>query len=688
MAEQWKLILNNWSLGMSADEYSGGSFLYWENVNISRNSKSFRLADRVLSTDINNRGSNLIALVWPYQSDRIASFSTDWRIESNYIYNSTGGVLIWWAAYKRTTWWYLNAKKLGNYTIWVTSDKLDLFTGDLFSGLFTTTSNMILNPTLTTDTNWTVWAGRATWAGGATHTTGTTAMFSDDITVTEGKQYRISVEMNGCTTGSVEIYGFWWPNITLDNTDNWWIATSSVAATGTTIQVAFAPTNTFNGTIKYVSVLEYSWVEEDKVDITSHTRHPMYIEWWFIYIWSWNKVDIVETTTRTIYKTISLLEQDQDIFHIWQIGQSIVVLSTNGEDTKVAYRDWVSENANEILTYKDKVWTAAEIDGNIIYMICESNYKKELYIISGYDKVLVAKTIPNPYWFDYDNNAYAIISRNNFHNVSTYSNAMTFSGNKLIIPAYYGLYTYGYENPQQKNALVKERKLNTVSITSVANIWGLLYIAYNDVTSWVTKISYVREYNNIIWSWYVVTTPIIWDNFSTEKMIDKIKIGYIVPEPTSSIDIYVNADKYYFWTFYVSWLTTTPTIWATYTNYWSNVFEVVSTDISTWAWTITCRATTILYLDFSYGWALTKISGTWDASITYTDYDNFIKIKTIIADKYTHWNETIFAWSFVTAYMPDRHEIEIKVKITSTTVTGSPVIYDIPVLSSTPNNDV
>jgi hypothetical protein len=38
--------------------------------------------------------------------------------------------------------------------------------------------------------------------------------------------------------------------------------------------------------------------------------------------------------------------------------------------------------------------------------------------------------------------------------------------------------------------------------------------------------------------------------------------------------------------------------------------------------------------------------------------------------------------------MPYRHEIEIKVKITSTTVTGSPVIYDIPVLSSPTNNDV
>jgi hypothetical protein len=688
MAEQWKLILNNWSLGMSADEYSGGSFLYWENVNISRNSKSFKLADRLLNVDINNRWANIIAMVWPYVSDRIASFSTDWRIESQDVYNSTGGTLVWWAAYKRTTWWYLNATKIGNYTIWITADKLDLLTGDLFTWIFDTTDNIILNPTLTTNTNWTVWAWRATWAWWATHTTGTAAMFSDDITVTTGKQYRISVEMTWCTTGSVEVYWFWWPNIILDNTDNGWIATSSVAATGTTIQVAFAPTNTFNWTIKYVSVLEYSWVEEWKATITSHTRHPIFVQWPFVFIWSGSKVDIVDTTDWTIYQTISLLEQDYDIFHIWEIWQSIVVLSTNWENTKVSYWDWVSENATETITYKDKVGTWAEIDGNVIYMICESNTKKELYIISWYDKLLVAKTTPQWRWFDYDNNAYAILSRNNFHNESTYSNAICFSWNKLIIPAYYGLYTYWYENPQQKNALVKERKINTTGITAVANIWGLLYIAYNDVTSGITKISYVREYNNIIGSGYVVTTPIIWDNFSTEKMIDKIKIGYIIPESTSSIDIYVNADKYYFWTFYVSGLTTTPTVWATYSNGSSNVFEVISTNITTWAGTITCRATTLLNSQLVYGGTLTKIAWTWDATITFTDHDNFIKIKTITADKYTHWSETIFAWSFVAAYIPDRHEVEIKIKITSTTVTGSPVIYDMPILSSPTNNDV
>jgi len=40
---------------MSTDEYSGGSFLYGQNINISRSSKSFRLSDRILETEINTR---------------------------------------------------------------------------------------------------------------------------------------------------------------------------------------------------------------------------------------------------------------------------------------------------------------------------------------------------------------------------------------------------------------------------------------------------------------------------------------------------------------------------------------------------------------------------------------------------------------------------------------------------------
>lgn len=689
MAEQWKLILNNWSLGMSADEYSGGSFLYWENINISRNSKSFKLADRLLSNDVNGRSWNIIAMCWPYNTDKVVTFNTDWYIESNQYYNAMrASRTVWWAIYKRSTWWYLNAIKLGNYTIWLTTDKLDLFTGDMYTGLFAIGTNVVTTPTLTADTGWTVWAWWATWVNWATHTTWTNTL-TQTLTVDNASKYRVTVYATWCTTWTCAVTMWWTAMFTLSATSN--IRSFNIRTTASTSEdLTFTPSTWYDGTIGNVIVNLYTVanIEESKVDITPHTRHPIFVQWPFAYIWSWSKIDVIDTTDWTVYKTISLLEQDYDIFHIWEIWQSIVVLSTNWENTKVSYWDWVSENATETITYKDKVGTWAEIDGNVIYMICESNTKKELYIISWYDKLLVAKTVPQWRWFSNNKQAYDIISKNNFHNVSTYSNAMCFSGNKLIIPSYYGLYTYWYENPQQKNALVKEWKLNTVGITSVANIWGLFYIAYNDITKGITKISYVREYDNIIGSGYIVTTPIIWDNFSTEKMIDKIKIGYIIPESTSSIDIYVNADKYYFWTFYVSWLTTTPTVWTTYTNYWSNVFEVIATDITTGAGTITCRATTILDLNFSYGWTLTKIAWTWDTSITYTDYDNFIKIKTITADKYTHWSETIFAWSFVTAYMPDRHEVEIKIKITSTTVTGSPVIYDMPVLSSPTNNDV
>jgi len=40
---------------MSSDEYIGGSFLYSQNINISKSSKSFKIADRIPTKAINKR---------------------------------------------------------------------------------------------------------------------------------------------------------------------------------------------------------------------------------------------------------------------------------------------------------------------------------------------------------------------------------------------------------------------------------------------------------------------------------------------------------------------------------------------------------------------------------------------------------------------------------------------------------
>jgi len=296
--------------------------------------------------------------------------------------------------------------------------------------------------------------------------------------------------------------------------------------------------------------------------------------------------------------------------------------------------------------------------------------------MSGYDKKLIA--VWNNDWNDFWNNkeAYRLRQRNDFYNSPLWSNAMWWSGNKLFIPAYNWIYTYWFENPNMPSALVKEYVLPAHNISATANSWWVLYMAYADTITWYSTIGFTRTYQNSVTSWYLVTNPLLRDNFSTKKQLENFKIWYIIPEAAWSIDIYISANNNYFRTFYVSWLTALPTAWAIYTTD-TNTYEVISSTSTR----IYCKSVSVIKQTLLYNWTLTKTSGTGDASITIIDNDNFIKVKTITADKYTQWYELIFSNDFIITHMPYWHTIQFKIQLNSTTDTGSPEIFDMPILS-------
>jgi len=688
MAKAPWINLNNWTLGMSSDEYTGGSFLYWENINISDSSKSFKISNRILYTDINNRAWNIIQLLWPYNvwNNKVVSFSDDGYIENDDTFYPSSTVRdIWWPILKRSVW-YVNAIKVWTKTIWVTSDKLDLFTNDMYNWLFSEANNVVVNPSLISNTWWTVNTWWTTWVNWATHSSWKWLLTSL-ITVDRTKKQRIAINVTWNTT--------WTCVVKLDNsTVVWTITTSSPhwntffidndTATRTTID--FVPSTSFNWTIQYVSICPYSWIELDKVFITSSTSHPLYSTWGKLYIGSWAKIDEVNLTSYSI-DTWSIIDSTHTIIWIHEIWQSLVIISTDWEDTKMSYWDRVSWAPSEVVLWKDKVATNSIHDWTMLYVLCESLDKKELYVASWYDKKLIALWTTWLQWnFWYDALCYRLEQRNDFYNNPLWTNAMWINWNKLLIPSYNWLYTYWYTNPNSQNALIKEWALDTQNVSVVANIWWVMYICYKTKSTNSNRIAYIRSYQNqLSTSGYVVTNPILRDNFSTKKQLNRLRLWYILPLSTSSIDIYVSVNKYNFRTFYVTGITTSPVRWDIYytMEYSSpyNLYEVISTDITAWVGTISCKTINLVWFEFT-SWAdLVKVSGIGQTNISVSDSDNFIKIKTITCTWYTQWEELIFWQEFEESSMVDWHTVQFKIKLNTASVLWSPEIFDIPILA-------
>ena len=132
MAE-WKLTLNNWTLWMSADEYSGGSFFYSEWIDSYSSSKSFKLWHSLWHTEINKRNAWYAVALEPFELDeewynyiRMVSFSSDWYIESNWINRwSFPDWEFWWWIYKRPSGWYVNGLAIWNTLLGISNNKID-----------------------------------------------------------------------------------------------------------------------------------------------------------------------------------------------------------------------------------------------------------------------------------------------------------------------------------------------------------------------------------------------------------------------------------------------------------------------------------------------------------------------------------------------------------------------------------
>ena len=147
-------------------------------------------------------------------------------------------------------------------------------------------------------------------------------------------------------------------------------------------------------------------------------------------------------------------------------------------------------------------------------------------------------------------------------------------------------------------------------------------------TSWAS--SYYKIYQDDVISknyesdWSITYPVQIWSHMF-EKEVRDLEVSYSLPNSSTSMDVFVSVNDYYFWSFLTSWVVTAPDVWAKFKaswlswNYW---LEFVEKD---WNW-LTFKLT----WDLPYQTANTKnlVSEDNQTTIAYTEFNHFKKIGT------------------------------------------------------------
>lgn len=688
MAEGQQLVtLNKWYWGMTSDEYLGGHFYYWENIDIRSNSKAFKLSKRIVENIINYRSTGYHNKLIPNKLE-VLWFSQDWRIEGSSRHKDTAPISLsrWWYLYNRGWWAYINAISFGNYLIWVTSTKLDAFEIDTDQeyGLWLWWGQLLDTPSLSENTWWTVWTWWTTWAWGAVHTAGNTESLLQTITPWAWK-WRISIYIKNWTAGYLNVK-YDWSVVETIEIETGKVSTKRYTYNVTTSDsdaVELIPSTDFDGTVAYVKVYQYDDTKIDAgITLESSAKKPLLHDWWTLYIGSWNKIQTVDTTLTfgswTVEDWLTLNEWDLIVW-LTKIGNIIYIYATNGNDWIKYMWNGVDGAPNEKTIWKNKPFISVDGDWNQDYVICGSTYKRDFYVTIWYEKQLISQS---KYLSNYDDsweyNAYRLSNRFDVKDI------IWFYWDTVWLWCYGWLYTYGTYLPWLSPSMIKEYASNDTTyierVLSMAMFNSMPYISYQSLSNNIIARVEQTQHNK---QWYMLTSPIIWENLSEEKELSKMRIWYYLPSSLTSIKIYAMANDKYFHRFYVSGVTTEPSMWDTYTNYSNNEFTVIDTDLTAWVWTITF--TSEIPYDWTVNWnewILTKLNWDWQTSIDYTDYDNYCLIKTITTDKYKYGNEYIFSQSFIDSHLPVLHKIQFKIELLTTENNLSPEIYDIPVLTN------
>jgi len=222
---------------------------------------------------------------------------------------------------------------------------------------------------------------------------------------------------------------------------------------------------------------------------------------------------------------------------------------------------------------------------------------------ASYNNLNIYPYTQSGYFYKFDGDILTTLLSAGWYNWTDYSNKTTeVSFGSGRYPDKYTRFTVSSYDAINAEITINETLTPAQQIALVSKY---VYVKTWAAQRWFRAISSIPTSTKIkLTSWFA-TAPSSWDSLF---VYDSLVTHTIYPQLRE------------WWTtsykFYVTWVTITPTAWATYTNS-TYTFTVVSADISWWNGTIIATWTGAPWLS----WTLTKSSWTWDATITFWDSD-------------------------------------------------------------------
>ena len=695
---------------MSNDEYGqSGNFFYSENLETRYSSKSFTLSQNIVETITWSKSGPYVA-GYPSNSDSSRFFlSQNWYIEApdskryerSYIDNPTAWLSsINWPLFIADAG-YTNSVLVGTSFVAIKQNNIDVFTLNSLPDTILDSNSFAVNPWLTSNTGWTVWAWRTTWTSWASHSSGTASLLQS-YALWAWRQLRLSWLITGWTTGTIVVK---YNGITLYN---WTSADNQLFKTAMATQASwnfeFVPSNTFNGTVKYVDArLIKATAQINAVTLAATTaRHPA-LFFWFLYIASVNKIDVIDTTTRTIKSTL-ILGPDDSISALTVIGNTIYIYTDATDRWRQYMWNGIDSTPAEVVVWNSKPIIWAKNDGNYDYIVCWDNSANNVSFrkVQGYNKTMIHSS-----WIIYPSNSQwkkdnkdKIYQRFDF--MPLYTKSMDLWNDIVSIPGYnWRIYTFGSRHPY--NSYSNNTFPESTEISWAGNWWTtyMTMSSFDSVTTWTSYTRVISGNTQNIYgticrqdqdyfasytgTGYLITNPLLWDNQSSIKQLRRLTLWYKLPSQYTSINIYARIDDYWFYTLNVSGVTNVPVIGDTYSITYSTeptILKVIATNITWGIWTITCifQSWPTFQKQLS-SVALTRVTWIGDASITITNGDNFILLKTLTTTSFTQWRATLFGNDFITTYLTDYRKIQFKIELITTDSNYAPEVFDLPILS-------
>lgn len=696
------ITLSDWTKGISADEFAGGSYYYSDGVQTWYSTKWFKLWYQVEKHTLNNRTTGRPIAVCPCKGslldtnwDHFIVFTNDGYLEMDGNLNggtswegwdSGGGAIYedFWVWHDSWVWGFVYWK----YALAFTKTRVRQI--DYKNAYNIEYGQAITSPRFENSAAWwTVGTGWTLTDDWMEHTAGNTGTLETTAAATSTWVGRFAVKIADCTAGSVTI------SIPGDGDlltteawrNGWFVICGGDEHEGVNETITLTPSSDFDGTIEAVNFNIY----DDEVTLTgtltSANKHRA-IEWgWDIYVVSGTTIDIISTIDWAISDSKQLVRDDEEIVWITQQGDWLIIWATNGMDSHQYYWNWVDSAPSEVIRWQGQTIKAVTGTEIISYVLTSNGTAWgtafRLYSVNGYQRSLIASNAYKLNWANWNLEHYHPSKKFVFNDVQG-SESMSIYMDSLYLPGCDGIYQFGQTLPGLSFSRSRPIKYDN-GADKIFMTWQNLSFTYR-----LDKRNYyglVRTdyYTN---KWYLVTDSIYRDKLGTRKALEKLKIWYKSLSDTDwKIKIYAIVDDDYFWRFDVTGVTNRPEIGDVYTVARSTKAEVISIDkTNTTDGTITFRTVENKWSLNRADSTLSRVTWDGDASLTTNyNYDNMVLVKTITKDTQCFGSDLIFGKDFVNNYIPYWHKIQLVIELetiySSYSNQKTPEIYEISMVS-------